>query len=717
MKGHQIALKQEMFVEDIGRVGNPLARAKGAENPPMCRGTPERGPCQVDNLSDTFGPCCEPGVMGSAGVTDQYPLFALPGESFEKRNDRVLSYLERKEGAAGSGLKESENRGGHPVSHSNLFAVLEGSDMDGCTRSAGLMKKAVTLVRWFRRLGLPYERDLPGRVECGGLRTAVRQCFAAVSEQWELSFKSIQKVEKNCCEGCEPRFSHRLNEWLSQRFQPVDVDDTHLQNFRRAFRGNVGKGWDQRRRPFIPNGNATLSFKRREAGNWNEEPFSEDCRIALVFSSGKPRVVTLYSARNTELLAPLHYSLYETLQRKGWLLVGDPTEKDIRKLTGTRYLSFDYQSATDMIKTAYVEAAVDILIDQATSLSDDEIRALRVLSALRIEGRDGVATRGQPMGSVMSFPLLCLINKTIVDLALTDLLVGKEISFREWSSHPCLINGDDLLTREVRSGTNLREAITINGGHVGMVVNQEKTMEHSQKAEINSTLFDGCRPIKKLNASALWMKPDVDDVLGLAAEATLDVESFLKVARANAHILSKQQDKKLYRLPPAYQKACRLDRKIRKACTALPESLRPEERGVIPMAEMPEGYHLSREEEYDAMVSEVNRVRDRAKVRFSERKVSFRTRAKQGAQSYSRARRAPMVSQRDLIPLCYADRFYLKKWEDIVEPLVELDLYEDTPFDCSHIDHLVDIIRTKQLVNRSHPGTTEALADFVSVVC
>jgi len=609
-----------------------------------------------------------------------------------------------------------DNRDVHPDTHSNPYTVLEGVDMDGCTRSSCLRKKAVTLVKWYRRLGLPYERDLPPHIECGGLRPAVRQCFSqeGVTLLWELSFKSIQKVEHNCCENCEPRFLQKLRPWMRERSLPVEVDADHLKRFKDAFAGNVDKGWDSFRSPFIPNGNATESFKRRDGGNWNKEEFSDTCRVELVFSSGKPRIVTMYSSANTSLLAPLHYSLYSSLKRKGWLLVGEPTEKDIGKLTGTRFLSFDYSSATDMIKTAYVRAAVDVLISKAHHLTDDEIRALRVLSTLSFDGGFGETSRGQPMGSIMSFPLLCLMNKTVVDLALTGMLKRKEISFREWSSHPCLINGDDLLTKEVRHGTNLRGEIAKEGGMVGFVVNEEKTLSSESDAEINSTLFtDGVRACK-LNVSSLWMKPDVSDVLGFAAEASIDGSTFRRIVRANAHILSKQEDKRLWALSPALQGICRKDKKIRRAICSSPVLKRPVQEGVMRMVERPELYELSREEEYRTVVEEVERVREMGIQRAAERRPKFRTSFVPNARSFQAARKVTMTDSKELILKCLADRFDLKLKEDLVfQEVADLKLFEDPPFDGSRINHMVDIIRAC----RSNPGPKESinLGNFVCV--
>jgi len=487
-----------------------------------------------------------------------------------------------------------------PVLSSNPYSVLQDApEEEGCTLQLRLGAKAKTLVRWFSDLGYTKTSDPPSSIVCGGLKSAVRSCFTHVDPVGELSFKTVQKIEKSCCQFCLPRFEEKLIQWKAARVRPVDVDVGHLAQFRTAFSMNVEKGWDTRRRPFVPNGNATRRFRRKDGGNWNVEEFSEECRTELVFSSGKPRVVTLYSAENTRILAPLHYSLYDSLRRKGWLLVGNPTGEHVQRLTGADMLSFDYSSATDNIKSAYVRTAVEVLMEKADHLDNDEKRALGVLANLNLG--DCVAETGQPMGSVMSFPLLCLINKTVVDLAMTRLLERGEVSFREWSSHPLLVNGDDLLTREPRSGTNLRGAVIEEGSKVGLIVNEEKTMVSRRLGEINSTLFADGHEVRKFNASAIWMDSGTEDVLGFAAEATYNGKTFRRVVRSNLRVLAKQADKHLDELPPVLQGLCRKDKKIRKALTSMPESVRTVEKGVISMAQRPENYSLSRDEEHEAL--------------------------------------------------------------------------------------------------------------------
>jgi len=610
------------------------------------------------------------------------------------------------------------------VSTSNPFAVLEEVEED-CSLRDSLMGKAKTLVRWYKSFGLPKKGDPSGEIRCGQLRQSVRDCFSDVSPLWELSFKTIAKVEQSCCRACLPTFEKKLDTWRQARFEPQSVDMDHLGLFKERLRGNVQKGWDRYRQPFIPNGHATLNHKRREGGNWHEEEFSEFCDPCLVFSSGKPRIVTKYSSMNTSVLGELHYSLYTCLKKRGWLLVGDPTNQHVQHLNGSTLLSFDYSAATDNIKTAYVKAAIEVLKEQADLLTSDEIRCLDTLGSLKLVGDDREATRGQPMGSVMSFPLLCLINKTVVDLSLSRLLKGKEISFIEWSSHRCLVNGDDLLTREVRSDTNLRGLISEEGSKIGLVVNQEKTMSSTSLAEINSTLFSDGIKQRKFNAAAIWMDAGVQDVLGFAADASPDVRTFRRVVRANARILAKQSDKHLDMVPAMFRRICRVDKKIRNAITSLPVSFAPTEKGVISMSPLldSENYGLSRDEENEAMRNEVRRVREKG-IRFCSRpRTSFRTSFVSNAASYSSVLKKKRADGQVVLPTCYLRAFREKKWGALGGDQLATDpvIFEPV-LDESKVNYLIGIMRSrKRETSSSIPRTINDAfsnnSDFVRLDC
>lgn len=485
---------------------------------------------------------------------------------------------------------------------------------EGCKKKACLGRKARILVRYLHQeLGLERVHPLPPRISCGQFRPAIRSVFPRdIPLIAELSIKTAQKVETEHCKPCALKGTEMLNEWKKKQLRSVQVNLTHLDRFKKALAINVPTGWDKFRTPYIPNGHATESYIRKKGGNWNLEDFSDTCRAELVFSCGKPRIVTLYATRNLELLTPLHDSLYRHLKRKGWLLVGGPTADLIANLNGEGpYQSVDYQSATDNIKGAYVRAAVEVLEEKAHLLSADEREALRVLSNLRFDDSGEVA-EGQPMGSPMSFPLLCLINKAVVDLALADLLEQGEISWKQFYEHRCLINGDDLAFREFSTTCGIFERVVAHGTEIGLITNKEKTLTSTCEVEINSTLFqvepvDGViRRKKKINLGALFMDDAVSDVLGMAADSSISIRGFVELVDRNRRRLAMQEQKIKSPLPKSCFGKLHL---WKKELSEIPAK-RLEAPNPFPVEAMPDGFTLSREEGISVINREVVRLRE-----------------------------------------------------------------------------------------------------------
>lgn len=671
------------------------------------------------------------------------PEAPAQGNKFTRRQKKKTK--ERRLAARPPRLNEGGDR--DPVS-TNRFSPIAGDEShcgdDGsCTRSGRLRGKARALVIHLGgELGLKPERELPDRISCGELRPAVRSVFGSeLTVAQELSIKTSMKVEKGACKNCLPRFEQKLKEWAEARFQPTDVDHDHVEEFKRTLRGNVPIGWNHREYPYIPSGSGTLSASRLKGGNWNQEEFSDECRVELVFSSGKPRVVTLYSEHNTRVLSPLHASLFSHLERKGWLLVGPPTSDRVKSLTGGGpYRSVDYEGATDRIKSAYVRASIAVLKEQANPpLTIDQERCLDVLGNLKpdqewLRANDldefiGVpSVTGQPMGSAMSFPLLCLVNKTVVDMALTDLLRRGEISFKEWTSHRALINGDDLLTKEPRDSTDLFGGIVSHGGRVGLKTNGEKTLTDQRLAEINSTVFADGEHVKKVNCSALYMKPETEDVVGYAYEATTSPEGFKRVLRANCKLLALAPVKGIRWLPPSYQRVCRQDKKIKRALCSMPvqTGAQQPETNLLPMTERPHGYDLTRCEEIALIHERINKVRSRGLNLAAERKCEKLKRGKKVILRDARSFRSVLyekkpTSDKDYILSCLVAGWYRKKRDERVEVAIENRPYvgelppSDAPNKCMH---LIDAIRAwKCRRSRQEPqyvGTSDPFAGSCS---
>jgi len=498
-----------------------------------------------------------------------------------------------------------------PRLESNRFSLLD-RDPDCCARLGSNKRKVQKIVKLLEvDQFLKPVQPVPFTVPCGSLRKAVRSMFPPeLTLVQELSIKTSAKAEVQPCTFCESLQEEKLETWEKARYQPVAVDGDHLERFADALRANIPSGWERFRTAYVPNGHASLGRSRCTGGNWNQDSFSEETEVKLVHSSGKPRVVTLYSSHNVSTLTPLHNSLYTCLRKRGWLLVGNPTADDLRQVRdrtlGKEWLSFDYESATDNIKAAYVRRAVDILVERAESLSDDEVRCLRVLSELRV--RSSSADSGQPMGSPMSFPLLCLINKAVVDLALSSLMREKKISVKEWTEHRCRINGDDLLTRSTSNG-DLVAAISSEGAAVGLRVNREKTMRSERDAEINSTAFRDGVLVKKTNVASLWMRAEVEDVLGFADDSCATAAGFRKVAEGNASRLSAAENKVQRRLAGSRREQVCRSRKLKAALRARPATKVPNATNLFPVVRRPCGYDLTQKEEVEIITGEVVRIR------------------------------------------------------------------------------------------------------------
>jgi len=561
-------------------------------------------------------------------------------------------------------------------------------------------------------------KALPPRILCGQLRSTIRSVFSCeLTPVQELSIKTAQKLEKECvdCRGAE--LDAMLSKWKEARFQDVTVDHRHLARFKRAVRMIIPDGWNRRKYPYIPNGHATMEHSRCEGGTWNREEFSEECAASVVFSSGKPRIVTLYSSENSRILSPLHDALYGALRRKGWLLVGSPTDAEVQGLNGKGdYVSIDYSAATDNIKAEYVRSVIEVLKEKGFELSDEETRAMDVLGNLRIRGSDGVATRGQPMGSLMSFPMLCLINKATVDLALADLLESGEISREEFRLHRCLINGDDLLFREIKRGSRrIYQRILLNGAHVGLVVNVEKTMVDASWAEINSTAFYNGSRRKKTNVSVVEWKRDVTDPIGFLFESVRKLGTFKMLLPRWERPIAEAERKVNIPMPRAWYRALGL---VRDAILSVP-SRPPTKPNLFPVVPKPARYCLSRQEEISCITERVARLQDEGrKNQVAEKHIPELSRSplRLGAVI---SMKKPRPEEKILQVL--AEAWETKEWSSLTKEHEDIGgfAYVDRvcQIDKSLYGTLVDVIQSFKRERRVRRGPDAGGRDASAVPC
>lgn len=599
----------------------------------------------------------------------------------------------------------------NPFSALYQATVKEEKKPTCCTKSKVLYRKCKDIARLLKiDCGLKPDHRVPKLIRCGGLRAAVRSMYGeGLTLVQLLSIKTSAKAESRMCNFCaneeniDGKVPHEVmvDTYVKKRLEPVEVDENALDEFSKAFRANIPGGWNKRKGPYIPNGHCTAFSSRLEGGNWNTEPFSQDCTIAPVMSSGKYRIVTMYSEHNVRVLTPLHNSLYSFLKRRKWLLVGSPTDDRLREMQsgciGNEWLSFDYESATDNIKIAYVQRAIEILIDKGEGLTEDEIACLRVVGNLRLRGQH--ANTGQPMGSPMSFPILCLVNKTVVDLALTDLLIEGKIRFKEWSGHRCLINGDDLLTKGTSSG-DLVANITKRGAQVGLKTNKEKTLRSTRYGEINSTVFDDCVKQQKTNVAALWMDQHVEDVLGYAVESSATAKGFQKIVCNNTSRLARQKIKTFKRLPVKKFQALNTV-KIRHALASSPSSDVPAQRNLFPIVPMPDGFSITRGEMDEVIEREVLRVKENrlfqglaAEADARRRKLKKVSAILSGSirANVAKALRPHVTDGKKSILKIFACHWENKRKEELAGGCAPL-CYSDTPYDQPRIQLMLGLIK------------------------
>lgn len=557
------------------------------------------------------------------------PVTLLPFVEFWKLRERRRAARLRRRCARevlSSGCRKDDDPPDPPIRNIKESGCPNQSGCKMASRNGRLARQARRLLRVDQRL--TSVKKLPPLIPCGQIRSAIRSTYPReLTLAQELSIKTASKLEANTCKHCASDEQEILREWKESRFRAASVDEDHLLRFRKAFAMNVDEGWDRKDFPFIPNGHASEFCTRNDGGNWVKDQFSSTCRVARVSSGGKDRIVTLYAGYNNSVLSRLHQCLYDSIRRKGWLLVGSPTNELVTSLNGEgHYISVDYRSATDNINAAYCRAAIEVIKEKAKRLTPEECRCLDVVGQLRpwiplpvdmfdlgeddnLESMEEArvsppASTGQPMGSLISFPLLCLINKTVVDLSVADLASAGKMTWKEFRVHRCLINGDDLLYRELRSSHDIRAGILYHGSRVGLQLQEEKTMESPDWAEINSTAFFRGERRKKTNLGVLLWSEKVTDPIGFIADSVVRPLSFGKMLKKWARVIASTECKVQGPLPCYFFSRLRL---VKDELCQIP-SAGANHPNVFPVVPVPDGYDLSRGLEIATINQRVERL-------------------------------------------------------------------------------------------------------------
>lgn len=206
----------------------------------------------------------------------------------------------------------------------------------------------------------------------------------------------------------------------------------------------------------------------------------EEKRVKLVSLAEalKVRVISKGPVMTYTALKPLQVWLWKTLRNHNsgvFDLIGEEIsdkylEKQIGSLKGEEsYLSGDYSAATDNIDPALSEAVVDVICecieDRRLAKLFKESLTGHLIDDPDKEGRSKPQKWGQLMGSVVSFPVLCVVNASICRRT-REFDIGRSLTL---GAAKIAVNGDDCIFRATTAGRSKWESLANASGMVPSV--------------------------------------------------------------------------------------------------------------------------------------------------------------------------------------------------------------------------------------------------------
>jgi hypothetical protein len=356
------------------------------------------------------------------------------------------------------------------------------------------------------------------------------------------AFKGTKTLFDEPCFACDVDNAQSAKaEWARRALdQPQVTDEVVLKDIKSRVRYYMGTKWwreercddggyvpDQQGCAELPRGfGGTLSVRRRGEpikphwrdlipnGELGKEPPVEGpvakCRVGTAKTKGKLRVVTMQGARAKRLLRPVHQAAYNHICKKPWVVCGDVTAEHMSRISddrkeGEAYNSGDFEASTDNLNKDAVFAVVEVL---AEALPERRKKVLlKTFDRTWVEwgGKKRYVVRGSMMGNLLSFVVLCLLNKVCLDRA------RQEVESCGPEYRAALVNGDDLL---FAGGVETYEAWLRATASIGFVVNRSKTMVSHRYGDLNSTTYDFGRRrfVPKLNfgflGTEMWKEPE-----------------------------------------------------------------------------------------------------------------------------------------------------------------------------------------------------------------
>jgi len=191
--------------------------------------------------------------------------------------------------------------------------------------------------------------------------------------------------------------------------------------------------------------------------------------------------------------------MYNHLSKFPWLLRGDakPSKfSDFTPVEGEVFVSGDYESATDNLNGEVQRLILDLILRSSTvppGIQSMAASTLQLVLENPTTGKLSVQHRGQLMGNLLSFPLLCLVNFLAFKYA-----VGRNVPLR--------INGDDIVFRCTNEEKDRWMEMV---GRTGLVLSMGKTMVNKTFFSLNSCWFrsyrGGCKLVPVIRSTALGL--------------------------------------------------------------------------------------------------------------------------------------------------------------------------------------------------------------------
>jgi hypothetical protein len=222
-----------------------------------------------------------------------------------------------------------------------------------------------------------------------------------------------------------------------------------------------------------------LQLASKEEANAEPVGLPEALKIRVI-TKGPPFIQTV--------LRGLWKFLHTTLKKHpAFTLIGQPIDEVYildrmgAKLKETEgYLSGDYEGATDNLKSWISETIAEAIGEELKLYPVERRLFITALTQHILRGKK--QTTGQLMGSIVSFPILCIANAALTRWAY-EVDQKKTCLLRDT---PMMINGDDVVLKCSAKGYSLWSQIT---REAGLIESLGKTYFSREFLNMNSTTY------------------------------------------------------------------------------------------------------------------------------------------------------------------------------------------------------------------------------------